>query len=315
MCTPVPGRRRPSRSRSSRSSRPRCRRASITLMWVVQGDRGRPSDTRRVCHLAARGSLEHAPHGAAAVERALERGRPLRLRRAQRARERDAPGASTPLGGGPAASTPSACAIRTPPDEGGGFVTNVRSRYGQRTGGGGSRGRRAGRGGEGRRRPPGASTSACAVSPSANSLGAVLGVALERVGERRVAVRSPSRSSSAAGPKTARPRAAPRKRVEDRVQVGVRGVSSRRRARARSPGSTSSANGSRPRAGGPPRGPTATPGHGARPGPDEERLRGRAELDVQLLERRDARPLWPAPGTAVKKSRRAGAARARRARA
>ena len=54
------------------------------------GGSGRPIGTRRVCHLAAPGRRQHPPHGAAAVQRALERGRPLRVRRAQRAPRRGA---------------------------------------------------------------------------------------------------------------------------------------------------------------------------------------------------------------------------------
>ena len=76
------------------------------------------------------GRREHPPHRPAAVERALERGRALRVRRAQRAATRAtvAGAERARVSGGPPASTASAWAISAPPEDGGGFVTNTRSR-------------------------------------------------------------------------------------------------------------------------------------------------------------------------------------------
>ena len=221
-------------------------------------------------------------------------------------------GVSTPLGGGPAASTASAWAISTPPEEGGGLVTNVRSRYGS------SSGRRrmaryAARSAAVRLPPVAAwcATSACAVSPSASSRAPCAAMRSSVSASGGLLVRSPACSGAADGPKIRAPSGeAPRKPVSSWITSACAAVISTPAARERDRGALRA----RPTAAG--RGGGALPR--ARPSrPARRTIPGRPGTSAGPVPKSTmygssgaTSPACPAPGTAVKKSSASGRRRA-----
>ena len=102
---------------------------SSTLIWVVQGlPEGQVALTACATwpSRAAASTRRTAPPRYSARSNAGVRC--ALAERSAAATRATLAGARTPVSGGPAASTASAWAISAPPDDGGGFVTNVRSR-------------------------------------------------------------------------------------------------------------------------------------------------------------------------------------------
>ena len=307
--TPVPGTTTPEPQPVEQVSEAAFPSASSTLIWVVQGDCEGQLTLAACATWPFRGRRQHPPHGAAAVERALERRRPLRVRRAQRGRDaRHAPGASAP-------------AQRRAAGEHGQRVRDQRAARGRRrvrderalavgqrrAGGGGSRGRRRGRPRSGGRRSRPGARRARARSRRRRAR-ARRWRRCARACRRAAGCSCGRRPATASSGRAEDARALGRgaeEALEQRDHVGVR----RRQLDARARERDGRAASARPSGRRPSRrcarletGRDAR--HGARARPDEERLLPGAEVDDVRLERRDRRRRGPAPGTATKQSMR-----------